>query len=552
MNKFKVYFLMMSFLVLSTTLVRAEVNTRTTTKATAAPVASPVVQAVTKTSGMPTRPGIPATPTFGANKMRTGANTQQQEMLIEIAAARVVIVPNNNSYTHRWEVDVRNKTYSPIAEQIRAEGSQCKGAQNVAIAGASSIMGIGPNEVKTISGGFKAADGVDNIKIYVRFFNLAVGERTVNMPIDLSKLDMAKKPVMGMNKSSAPQTAQSQANTAIPSMNAVKVEGIMPPQFNVTSLVAFAMSENSYLWQAKVRNIKAQVINDVKVMASVMNNGSWVPAGNEVDVAHFAANAENSYNGNFSGTGVAKVKLDIFIKKDGAYQLNASKTINFDPAQVMNMAQNLIVHDVTVAPLQNGRLRWTAQVTNNNPVAINNQLIAEGDLLSGGHWRSAGSTICYPLAPGETKTCSSAFWHDINSESLKVSVAIGSGADRTVVESPLVAVAPVTVNVAVNNASIVRSGTIANWSASIASSSSDTLYDVKVKTYHRASNGAWAQASNDQTRASLAPGAPFNINGMFTPGSSNQFKIEVVYHYGSEGMANSDTSAVATTWEGGF
>jgi len=100
----------------------------------------------------------------------------------------------------------------------------------------------------------------------------------------------------------------------------------------------------------------------------------------------------------------------------------------------------------------------------------------------------------------------------------------------------------VTVNVAVANPGVLRSGSVANWSASILCSSSEKIYDVKIKTCHRTGSGAWAQASNKQALTSLVPGTPVNVNGIFTPGNSNRFKIEIEYHR-SDGAGLNNTDA---------
>jgi hypothetical protein len=195
MKRFNVYVLMMSFLVLSTTFVQAQVTTKKPTKTTTTTKTSRVistlpvdstkpqevstsgkvavtsstakstVQTATETPAMPSRSKISATPTLGANRTRSGANTQTQEMPVEIADIRVVAMTTPGNYTHRWEVDVRNKTNSYLVYPVTVNVTQFANGQSAGIAGGAGTPNMNANETKTVSGGFKMSQGVDRLSI---------------------------------------------------------------------------------------------------------------------------------------------------------------------------------------------------------------------------------------------------------------------------------------------------------------------------------------------------------------------------------------------------
>jgi|GEM_PF-3659321 len=334
-----------------------------------------------------------------------------------------------------------------------------------------------------------------------------------------------------------------------PEVKSPAATGIMPVLFDISSLQFYRMAQDTFLWQATIRNRKAEQIKDVRLMVSKMINGSWVPAGTEINIDKFSVSAEKKYNGTWQGQGASSFKLDILVKNEGSYQLNASKTLAFNPAQALDMVQNLSIDSVTATPFGNGRWRWEATVTNNNPVAFTDKLSVQGKLFSDNKWRDCSGSSYTSISPGETKTTSVTFWRDTTATQLKVIIEAANGDD--VKESEPVRITPITVSVEVNNPVITRSSSVANWSASILSSSSDTLYDIKVKTYHRSGNGSWAQASNQQALASLVPGTALNVNGIFTPGSSNQFKIEIEYH-SKDDVISTNVYAIAAAWQGSF
>jgi hypothetical protein len=101
---------------------------------------------------------------------------------VVVVDARVVVVPNNNSYTHRWEVDVRNTSDSFLSVQtlIIVETHQYNGTQIAGISGGAGINGMAASEVKTISGGFKAATGANRLRIQVRVNSVLIEERYIN------------------------------------------------------------------------------------------------------------------------------------------------------------------------------------------------------------------------------------------------------------------------------------------------------------------------------------------------------------------------------------
>lgn len=355
------------------------------------------------------------------------------------------------------------------------------------------------------------------------------------------------------NADAAKETPRSQImdkiNVTKPEVKSPASTGIMPVLFDIASLQFYRMAQDTFLWQATIRNRRSEQIKDVRLMVSKMINGSWVPAGADINIDKFFASAEKKYTGTWQGEGATSFKLDILVKSEGSYQLNASKTLAFNPAQALDMAQNLSIDSVTATPSGNGRWRWEATVTNNNPVAFTDKLSVQGKLFSDNEWRSCSGSSYDSIGPGETKTTSVTFWRDTTATQLKVIIEAADGDD--VKESAPVQITPVTVSVAINNPVITRSGSMANWSASILSSSSDTLYDIRVNTYHRSGNGSWAQASNQQALASLVPGTTVDVTGAFTPGSSNQFKIEIEYH-SKDDVLNTIIYAVAAAWQGNF
>jgi hypothetical protein len=111
-------------------------------------------------------------------------NTQSTQPATPVVVVdnRVVVVPNNNSYTHRWEVDVRNTSDSFLSVQtiISVETHQYNGTQIAGISGGATIRGMAASEVKTISGGFKAAAGASRIRILVRVNSVLVQDQYIN------------------------------------------------------------------------------------------------------------------------------------------------------------------------------------------------------------------------------------------------------------------------------------------------------------------------------------------------------------------------------------
>jgi hypothetical protein len=101
---------------------------------------------------------------------------------VVVVDARVVVVPNNNSYTHRWEVDVHNTSDSLLSVQtiIIVETHQYNGTQIAGISGGASIRGMAASETKTISSGFKAAAGANRVHIQVRVNSVLLDDRYIN------------------------------------------------------------------------------------------------------------------------------------------------------------------------------------------------------------------------------------------------------------------------------------------------------------------------------------------------------------------------------------
>jgi hypothetical protein len=105
----------------------------------------------------------------------------QQSPMLAVDAVRVVPVAQPSVYTHRWEVDVRNKIQSPIDQQIIAEASQITSTDGItAGAGGSSITHLDPLEVKTISGGFKKRTDAIRIQVRVKIGSYEVGVKEAN------------------------------------------------------------------------------------------------------------------------------------------------------------------------------------------------------------------------------------------------------------------------------------------------------------------------------------------------------------------------------------
>jgi hypothetical protein len=116
--------------------------------------------------------------------MKIPVNNQstQPATPVVVVDARVVVVPNNNSYTHRWEVDVHNTSDSLLSVQtiIGVETHQYNGTQIAGISGGASIRGMAASETKTISGGFKAAAGANRVHIQVRVNSVLLDDRYIN------------------------------------------------------------------------------------------------------------------------------------------------------------------------------------------------------------------------------------------------------------------------------------------------------------------------------------------------------------------------------------
>jgi hypothetical protein len=224
--------------------------------------------------------------------------------------------------------------------------------------------------------------------------------------------------------------------------------------------------------------------------------------------------------------GASEIKLDVLVNYDGANSplvVVGSKTASFTTSGA-DLAGNLDVTSVTVTPYE-GRFQWTATVVNNNTVAFNEEISVSGQEFSGGNWDSCGFTKIHQMAPGEAKNVSLTFWR--NSDSTQFKVILKSN-NQIIKESTPITLEPINAKVELSNAQVSKQGAIASWSVAVNNNGNILLSNVRVKTYHRQANGAWAVASNTQNIGSLGIGANSSKNGIFTPGASTQFKFEVV------------------------
>jgi len=175
-------------------------------------------------------------------------------------------------------------------------------------------------------------------------------------------------------------------------------------------------------------------------------------------------------------------------------------------------------------PFEN-RFQWSATIVNDNNVAFNEELSIVGQESTGNHWDTRGFTSIDRMAPGESKNTSLTFWRNPNSTQFKI---VLKSNNQIIKESTPITLEPIIASVALSNVQISKQGAIASWSLTVTNSGNINLSNVRIKTYHRQSGGQWAVASNTQNVGSLAVGANSSKNNIFTPGTSTQFKLEVV------------------------
>ncbi|MFA5092470.1 MAG: hypothetical protein WC543_00790 [Candidatus Omnitrophota bacterium] len=288
----------------------------------------------------------------------------------------------------------------------------------------------------------------------------------------------------------------------------------------VNSLQFTHVSGDVYSWQTALNNRTQAPINNVVLMLSKKVNGSWSPAGNQINVNILAAGSSN-HQGSGAMADASQIKLDVLA--NSPLTVVGSKTVNFT-ANVADLANNLNITAVTVVPYE-GRFQWTATVTNNNTVTFNEKILVGGQESTGGNWDGCGFTSIDHMAPGESKNVSLTFWR--NPESTKFRIILKSN-NQIIKESTPITLEPIVASVNLSNVQISKQGTIASWSVTATNSGNINLSNVRVKTYHRQAGGQWAIASNNENIGSLSTGASSSKNGVFTPGTSTQFKLEIV------------------------
>jgi len=288
----------------------------------------------------------------------------------------------------------------------------------------------------------------------------------------------------------------------------------------VKSLQFTHVSGDVYNWQAVLENRTEAPISNVVLMLSKKVNGSWSPAGDQITINSLAVGNSNR-QGSGAMTGATNIKLDVLA--NSPLTVVGSKTVPFVTSGA-DLAENLDITGVTVQPYE-GRFQWTATITNNNNVAFNQKIVVGGREFTGGNWESCGFTSIDQMAPGASENVSLTFWRNPNSTQFKV---ILKSNNQIIKESTPITLEPIVASVNLSNVQISKQGTIASWSLTVTNSGNISLSNVRVKTYHRQAGGEWAVASNTQNIGSLAIGANSSKNGVFTPGTSTQFKLEIV------------------------
>lgn len=288
----------------------------------------------------------------------------------------------------------------------------------------------------------------------------------------------------------------------------------------IKSLQFAHVSGDVYSWQATLENRTQIPINNVVLMLSKKVNGSWAPAGDQITINYLAAGNSN-HQGSGAMSDASNIKLDVLA--NSPLTVVGSKTVPFI-TNGADLANNLDITSVTVLPYE-GRFQWMATIVNNNNVAFNEELKIGGQESTGGSWNSCGFTTIDQMAPGESENVSLTFWRNPDSTQFRI---ILKSNNQIIKESTPIALEPIIASVNLSNVAISKQGTIASWSLTVTNSGNINLSNVRVKTYHRQAGGEWTVASNTQNIGSLATGANSTKNGIFTPGTSTQFKLEIV------------------------
>jgi len=304
-----------------------------------------------------------------------------------------------------------------------------------------------------------------------------------------------------------------------PAMNTLMLN-VPRDMVKINSLQFAHVSGDIYSWQATLENRTQAPINNVVLMLSKKVNGSWSPAGDQITINNLVAGNSN-YQGSGAMSGANNIKLDVLA--NSPLTVVGSKTVPFI-TNGADLANNLDITAVTVLPYE-GRFQWMATIINNNNVAFNEELSVGGKESAGGNWESCGFTTIQQMAPGESKNASSTFWRNPDSTQFKI---ILKSNNQILKESTPITLEPIIASVNLSNVTISKQGTIASWSLTVTNSGNINLSNVRIKTYHRQANGQWAVASNTQNIESLEIGANSSKNGIFTPGTSTQFKLEIV------------------------
>ena len=284
------------------------------------------------------------------------------------------------------------------------------------------------------------------------------------------------------------------------------------------------VSGDVYNWQADINNVSGAVIANAVLMPSKYINGAWAPMGDQQTKNLNAGNSIQSGTGSMAEA--VKFKIDILAKRNGEsspLEVVGSKTVNFS-AQTADLASNITISNITITPFDN-RFQWKAMITNNNNMAFNAKIIVSGYQFFNNQWDKCGETSINQLAAGASSEESLTFWRDPTSTQFKI-VLKSNG--QVMKESSPIVIEPINAVVAFSNVTVIKQGTIANWSATVTNSGNIQLSNLRVKTYQRAAGGQWVIASNAQNVGTLATGAGATASNMFSFGSSTQFKVEAV------------------------
>jgi len=331
---------------------------------------------------------------------------------------------------------------------------------------------------------------------------------TVTTPVPTSTTSTVRAPAT-VNPSATQKTAINARMTNVPR-----------DMVFINSLQFAHVSGDVYSWQATLNNRTQAPINNVVLMLSKRVNNSWSPAGNQITINNLAA-GDSNHAGSGAMSDASNIKLDVLA--NSPLTVVGSKTVPFI-ANGANLANNIDITSITIVPFEN-RFQWSATIINNNNIAFNEAITVGIQEYAGDHWDNHGGVNIHQLAPGQSKNASLTFWRNPDSTQFRITLKSN---DQIIKESAPITLEPIIASVNLSNVTISKQGTIASWSLMVTNSGNINLSNVRIKTYHRQSGGQWAVASNNENIGSLATGASSSKNGIFTPGTSTQFKLEVV------------------------